>query len=162
MSKSHNNISYYFAYWKHDEAKWSLASKRFILIYTPDVALLRGQFITSMWLKYLIDQEKPMHYIVFGVKDVRKIEQIIDEINSQHLTGNGIPSIDDLPLSADFCEYFVGSREITEKIKNETKDETHTTYVFAGSKNNIHQLTMNYEQFEGDLCATLPEFIIEC
>ena len=60
--------------------------------------MLRGQFITSMWLKYLIDQEKPMHYIVFGVKDVRNTGQIIDEINSQHLTGNGIPNIDDLPV----------------------------------------------------------------
>ena len=162
MSKTHNNISYYFAYWKHDEAKWSLALNRFLLIHNPDVAFLRGQFITSMWLKYLIDQEKPMHYIVFGVKDVGKRHQIIDEINRNHLTNNGIPSVDDLPLSADFCEYFVGSKEVTEKIKNETKDNTHTTYVFQGSKWCAHQLTMNYEQFDGEMCATLPEFIIEC
>ena len=162
MSKTHEGISYYFVYWKHDEAKWCLAQKRFLLIHNPDGALLRGQFITSMWLKYLIDQEKPMHYIVFGVKDVRKIGQIIDEINRDHLTSNGIPSIDDLPFSADFCEYFVGSEEITKKIKDETKDETHTKYIFLGSKNGVNQLTMNYEQFEGELCATLPEFIIEC
>ena len=162
MSKTHEGLSYYFAYWKHDEGKWSLALNRIILIHNPDAALLKGQFITSMWLKYLIDQEKPMHYIVFGVNDVKKRNQIIDEINMQHLTNNGIPSIDDLPVSADFCEYFVGSEEITEKIKNETKDNIHTTYIFQGSKNGVNQLTMNYEQFEGDLCATLPDFIIEC
>ena len=86
MSKTHEGNSYYFVYWKHDEAKWSLALKRFLLIHTPDVALLRGQFITSMWLKYLIDQEKPMHYIVFGVKDVEKRHQIINEINIFMLT----------------------------------------------------------------------------
>ena len=162
MSKTHEGISYYFAYWKHDEAKWNLALKRFLLTHSEDIAMLRGQFITSMWLKYLIDQEKPMHYIVFGVKDVGKRHQIIDEINRDHLTNNGIPSVDDLPYTAEFCEYFVGSKEITEKINDETKDNIHTTYNFAGTRNNINQLTMNYECFEGELCATLPEFIIEC
>jgi len=115
-----------------------------------------------MWLKYLINKEMPTHYIVFGVMKTQEIYKIIDEINRYHLTNNGIPSVDDLPLSADFCEYFVGNKEITKKINDETKDNIHTTYNFAGTRNNLNQLTMNYESFEGELCATLPEFIIEC
>lgn len=159
MSKIHNNISYYFAYWKHDEAKWSLALKRFLLTYNSDMSILRGQFITSMWLKYKINQEKPMHYIVFGVKNLVNRHNILDEINRQH---NGEPSINDLPVSADFCEYFVGTNENTEKIMDDTKKDTHTTHSFMGSLNIVNELKMNYEGYDDYLYATLPEFIIEC
>lgn len=159
MSKIHNNISYYFAYWKHDEGKWNLALNRFLLTYNSDMSILRGQFITSMWLKYKINQEKPMHYIVFGVKNLVNRHNILNEINRQH---NGEPSINDLPVSADFCEYFEGTNENTEKIMDDTNKDTHTTHVFMGSKKNMNELKMNYEGYDDYVCATLPEFVIKC
>ena len=156
MSKTYKDINYYFAFWKHDEVKWSLSVKRFLLVRSED--MLMGQFITSTWLKYIINQEKPMHYIVFGVKNMEHRHNVLDEINRQH---NGDPRQSELPVSADFCEYFEGSKEITEKINDVVKKETHTTWNFTGSNNNINQLRMNYCYYEDKLSATLPEFTIE-
>jgi len=167
MSKSHNDISYYFAYWKHDEAKWNLSLKRFLLSYNNVTKSLTGQFITSMWLKYVISQEKPMHYIVFGVKNRTHRHNVLDEINRKHtgeMRNSGRPpSMNDLPETADFCEYFVGSNRITTKINRETNKNNHTTYAFPGVKDRYNsELKMNYVGYEDKLCATRPEFIIKC
>ena len=167
MSKTHNDISYYFAYWKHDEAKWSLSLKRFLLSYNNVTKSLTGQFITSMWLKYVISQEKPMHYIVFGVKNMAHRHNVLDEINRKHtgeMRNSGRPpTMSDLPETADFCEYFVGSNKITTKINSETNKNIHTIYTFPGVKDRYNrELKMNYEGYDGKLCATLPEFIIKC
>ena len=124
-------------------------------------------FITSMWLKYVISQEKPMHYIVFGVKNMAHRHKVLDEINRKHtgeMRNSGRPpTMSDLPKTADFCEYFVGSNKITTKINRETNKNIHTIYTFPGVKDRYNrELKMNYEGYEGKLCATLPEFVIKC
>lgn len=163
-SKSIDNVRFYMAFWSHGENKWVYNAKSFLLIYNKDVALLRGQYITSMWFNSETDQEKSMNYIVFGIKDSnsRKIGTIIDEINRNH---NSIPSINDLPCTAYFSEYFTVNKEVTQEIVQKLKDVNTVgateVFTFAGQKNPVNSLKMNYNYHDEMFLSTLPEFLIE-
>lgn len=164
MSKNIDNVKFYIAFWSHEEQKWVFNAKAFLLIYNKESRRLRGQYITSMWFNSKTNEKAAMHYIIFGVKDANsdKIGKIIDELNRNE---NTIPSMNDLPYSAYFSEYFMGSRDITqsivEKLKNADTYGATETFTFTGQKNPVNSLKMNYNYHDETFLSTLPEFLIE-
>jgi hypothetical protein len=149
------------AFWNYKEQKWVFNARAFLLIYNKESRRLMGQYVTSMWFNSETNQEASMHCIIFGVKDVNsdKIDKIIEELNRNE---NTIPSINDLPYSTYFCEYFMGSKNITQEIVEKLKNTRATeNFTFTGQKNHINSLSFHYNYTNGMFLTTLPEFLIE-
>jgi len=152
--KNHKGIRYVFMFYSHQENKWVRCNRLFHLSNYSSGTLI-GQFITDMEFNVVIEDEKPKHFIIAGVKDKESymgLEQSInDEIN--------IPSISNLKnLNLCFKEYFM-IRDWTKYKNNILNKEKSSNYKMFGEFNseNVLELKFNYHDNYGIMCC-LPSF----
>tara|TARA_A100001011_G_C13829574_1_gene642399 strand:- start:24 stop:476 length:453 start_codon:yes stop_codon:yes gene_type:complete len=149
MSRSHQGINYYFAYYSYEENKWVLVNQRFLI--TSGGNFIIGQYITSMWFNYAMHKENSLKFAVFGVKNRQDKNYIIDLMNNKSIN----------KFICEYFEVFESYEDTTKKLVNETKDKESAKYTFLGRYNNQNKLHMCFNYCQGDFLATLPEFCIE-
>jgi hypothetical protein len=141
-TKTHNGLNYYFAHLCHEENKWKLNNKRFLLNLGN---VIIGQYLSSNWFNCPMNQEKNMKFAVLGVENRKHIYNLIDILNSNYPNYN----------THNFVEIFECSRPETEKLVEEKVDKR---ILFYGKKNTKNKLFIRFIYHNKLLLATLPEF----
>jgi len=150
----HNEVRYAFMFWSHQENKWVRCNRLFHLSNYLNSTLF-GQFITDMEFNVVIEDEKPKHFIIVGVKDKESYTSLGSMINDNLNT----PSISNLKkLNLCFKEYFM-IRDWTKYKNNILNKEKSGNYKMFGEFNgkNILELKFNYHDNYGIMCC-LPSF----
>lgn len=152
--KNHNEVRYVFMFWSHQENKWVRCNRLFHLSNYSNNRLY-GQFISDMEFNVVIEDEKPKHFIIVGVKDKETYTSLGSMIND----GLNTPNISNLKnLNLDFKEYFM-IRDWG-KFKNIflNKKKSNNCKMFGEfNSENVLELVFNYHVDYGLMCC-LPSF----
>ena len=161
-TKKHNDIGYAFLFWSHQDNKWNRCHKLFHLTeYKKN--RLNGQYITDMEFNVVIEDDKPKHFIVVGVKDSETFMNLETKINKET---DELPNINNLintNLNLYFKEYFMFEKNDWEKYKgNVLHVEKSCHYKLFGELNCKNELDLRFDchDYYGTMCC-LPSFIIE-
>jgi len=150
--KIHNGVEYYFVVYKHDQEKWVLNRKKFLLndYRHNGKDKLMGQYICDLWYNSPQDKEKGLKFAVVGVSHGGQLKPTIDLLNSNSsLWGS----------TCNFIEIFECDRHTTKKLVRCTKDEECHKYEFVGNINRKNLLYMRFDYVDEMLLGCLPEFI---
>tara|TARA_Y100000816_G_C26051772_1_gene551530 strand:+ start:540 stop:1034 length:495 start_codon:yes stop_codon:yes gene_type:complete len=159
--RTHNNTRYVFMFWCHQDDKWKRCNKLFHLTNYEN-SVLTGQYITDMEFNVQIDDNKPKHFMVVGVKNKQTYMNLESEFNKQNDGNPNMSDVINLSLDLKFKEYFIINNEDWEKFKkNELKKNVSTTYTMYGYINSNNSLNLRFDEHEhyGIMCC-LPSISI--
>ena len=161
-TKKHDGVCYAFMYWSHQDNMWMRCHRLFHLTNYKNNNLY-GQYITDMEFNVSIEDDKPKHFIIIGVKDRETFMSLESTINNKL---NEIPNISNLTnvtnLNLYFKEYFMIKKEEWTKYKKSIlSKEKSSKYKMYGELNCKNQLELRFDYHEhyGIMCC-LPSFSI--
>ena len=104
-SRKLNGVGYAFLFWSHQENKWKRCYKLFHLTSYKENKL-NGQYITDMEFNVVMEDGKPKHFIVVGVKEKETFMNLERALNEEGSESPDIDNLTNVNLNLYFKEYF--------------------------------------------------------
>ena len=162
-SKIFKKAYYAFLFWSHQENKWNRCNKLFHLTAYKENRLY-GQYISDMEFNVVMEEDKPKHFIVVGIKDKETFMKLETELNIEVNEQPNIKNLTNTNLTnLYFKEYFKIEKKDWEKYKNNILyQEQKKDYKIFGEINNDNELELRFDYHEnyGIMCC-LPSICIK-